>query len=397
MSDLIDLRDKAAFVGVGVTPQVLSSKVRGQPGWTGAELEIAAFKNAIEDAGLRKEQIDGLLTEAQGGFGAGQSEYLVLGQALGINPRYGGSMHFGGATAGVLVNHAARAVNAGMAKYVAICYAAGSGGYAPGAAPPTDDAAGPDAIPWSTWGALGPIMNAATSASRHMAVYGTKSTQLGEVAVAFRHHASMDPSAIMQKPITIEDHQESRPIVAPLKLLDCCLVSLGGVCLIVTTKERARDLQQPVVSIRGLGQGFTMQHMERDLWWYGIHQREAVWRAYEMAGVGPEDIQCCQLYDNFTFNVIMWLEHAGFCKPGEGGPFVEGGTLQLGNKLPTNTNGGQISHSHPEGFMVIAEGVQQMRGQCGPRNVPNLEVELVTGRGLTLNCASAMILTKDNR
>ena len=388
----MNLSNKTAICGVGTTPQAMSSKVRGEPGWDGGSLEVAAFIDALADSGLKKDQIDGLLTEASGGFGGAAREWLLLGQALGINPIAGGSMICGGATAGVLVQYAARLVATGACKYVAVCYSSGARGVGAGAAP--DAAGGPDPIPWSTWGALGAMSWSSTSASRHMALYGTKSTQLAEIAVAFRHHATLDPTAIMQKPITIADHQESRPIVAPMNLLDCCLVSYGGVCLIVTTTERAKDMKQPLVAIKGMGQGHTSQVLERKQWWNGPHQRDSIMRSYAMAGVGPQDIDCCQIYDNFTIAVLMQLEHAGFCGIGEGGEFVEGGRLQLGKgTLPTNTNGGHLSHSHPEGFMTIAEGVRQMRHQCGPRNVPNAHHELVTGRGMVLNCASSLILT----
>jgi acetyl-CoA acetyltransferase len=228
-----------------------------------------------------------------------------------------------------------------------------------------------------------------------MALYGTTSTQLGEVAVAARRHAALHPLAVMRAPITVADHQASRWIVEPLRLLDCCLISDGGVCLIVTTAERARDLRQPIVRIAGLGQSFTTQNLEREDWWYGPHQKEAVDRAFTMAGLGPSDVQVAELYDNFTISVIMWLEHAGFCGVGEGGPFVEGGRIQLGGALPVNTHGGHLSAAHPEGWWTIAEGVEQVRGTAGARQVPGAEVCLVTGRGMLLNCASALLLRRD--
>jgi acetyl-CoA acetyltransferase len=124
------------------------------------------------------------------------------------------------------------------------------------------------------------------------------------------------------------------------------------------------------------------------------HQRDALNRAYAMAGLGPKDIDVAQLYDNFTMSVILWLEHAGFCKPGEGGSFVEGGRIQLGGELPVNTAGGNLSESYMEGWLHVVEGVRQIRNQCGPRQVKDAEVCLITGRGMTLNNSNAMILTK---
>ena len=198
----------------------------------------------------------------------------------------------------------------------------------------------------------------------------------------------------MRTPITLEDHQNSRFIVEPLHLLDCCLISDGAVCIIVTTKERARDLKQPLVTISGIGQAYTTENMEREDWWYVPHHKLAVNDAYAMAGVGPKDIDVCQLYDNFTSSVLVWFEHAGFCKVGEAGPFVEGGRIQLGGELPINTAGGNLSESYMEGWLHIVEGVRQMRGECGERQVADAEVCLVTGRGQALNCANATILSK---
>ncbi|MBU2285726.1 MAG: thiolase family protein, partial [Gammaproteobacteria bacterium] len=221
------------------------------------------------------------------------------------------------------------------------------------------------------------------------------SRQLGEIAVACRHHASLNPDAVMREPITVDDHQASRWIVEPLRLLDCCLVSDGGVCIIVSSAERARDLQQPRVLISGFGQAYTAQNLGTEDWWYAPHQKRAVQDAYAMAGVGPQDIGVAQLYDNFTCSVLLWLEHGGFCAPGEGGAFCEGGRIRLGGALPINTAGGNLSESFMEGWLHIVEGVRQMRGQCGPRQVPGAERCLVTGRGMALNCANALVLGKE--
>jgi acetyl-CoA acetyltransferase len=169
------------------------------------------------------------------------------------------------------------------------------------------------------------------------------------------------------------------------------------VCVIVTSAERAADAKHRPVLITGMGQAYTTRNLEREDWWSVPHQKEALDRAYSMAGLGPEDIQVAQLYDNFTISVLLWLEHAGFCKPGEAGPFVEGGRIQLGGELPVNTAGGNLSESYMEGWLHIVEGVRQLRGDCGERQVDDAEVCLVTGRGMTLNCSNAMVLTRGDR
>lgn len=377
------LRDKTAVVGVGASPQ-------GKfPGSSALSLAVEAFKRALDDSGLKKDQIDGLLTMPGTTAPEAGLNYLRLGETLGIDPRYTGSMNMGGGTAGSLLHQAALVVNAGMANYVACVFgdAAATGGSRFNRASGWGDSYG-------IWGFMAACANSAIAASRHMALYGTTSKQLGEIAVACRKHASMNPDAIMRKPITIEEHQASRWIVKPLHLLDCCLISDGGVCLIVTTKDRAKDLKQPLVLMSGMGQAYTTQNMERDDWWYVPHQKLALDDAYKMAGVGPKDIDVAQLYDNFTMSVLLWFEHGGFCKVGESGSFVEGGRIQLGGELPINTAGGNHSESYMEGWLHLVEGVRQMRGACGERQVKGAEVCLVTGRGQALNCANATILRK---
>lgn len=378
---MTSLRDRTAIVGVGASEQ-------GRlPGSTSLTLATTAFKRALDDSGLKKSDIDGLLTMPGTTAPEGSLNYLRLGEALGIDPAYTGSMTMGGGTAGALVQMAAQAVSTGLATNVACVFgdAAKTGGSRFSRASGATDS-------WGIWGMFAAAANSAVSASRHMALYGTTSRQLGEVAVACRRHASMNPAAVMREPITIEDHQASRWIVEPFHLLDCCLISDGGVCIIVSSAERAKDLKQKPVLISGMGQGYTTRNLEREDWWYLPHQKNALDRAYSMAGMGPSDVDVAQLYDNFTMSVLLWLEHGGFCGVGEAGPFVEGGRIQLGGDLPVNTAGGNLSESYMEGWLHIVEGVRQMRGSCGERQVKDAEVCLVTGRGMTLNCANAMLL-----
>jgi acetyl-CoA acetyltransferase len=377
------MRNKGAIVGVGATAQ---GKL---PGSTALSLSVEAFKRALDDSGLRKDEIDGLLTFSGQTAPEGQQNYLRVGETLGINPRWTGTMYMGGSTAGALVQQAVLAIDAGMATNVACIYgdAAATGGGVFNRAQGWGD-------PSSIWGYMSAAANSAMTAARHMALYGTTSRQLAEIAVACRYHASLNPDAMMRKPITVEDHQASRWIVEPLRLLDCCLVSDGGVCIIVSSAERARDLKQPRVLISGMGQAYTTQNLGTEDWWYAPHQKRAVDDAYAMAGVGAKDIDVAQLYDNFTPSVLLWLEHGGFCKPGEAGAFCEGGRIRLGGELPVNTAGGNLSESFMEGWLHIVEGVRQMRGQCGTRQVPGAEVGLATGRGMALNCANALVLAK---
>jgi acetyl-CoA acetyltransferase len=373
---------QAFIAGVGASRQ---GKL---PGETDLSLATEALVAALADAGLTKDDLDGLLTMPGTTSPDPAKHYLRLGERLGINPKIAGSLSMGGATAGVLIQQAALAVGAGMAEAVACVFgdAARTGGS-------RFSAASGSGLSWGNWGMYGNAANSALGATRHMALYGTTSEQLGWVAVNGRRNAALNPAAVMREPITLADHQASRMIVAPLHLLDCCLITDGGVAVIVTTPERAADARGGGVAILGMGQGHTLQTLERRDWWYLPHQQDCISRAYRMAQVSPADIDVAQLYDNFTISVLFWLEHAGFCKPGESGPFVEGATrIALDGELPVNTAGGNLSESYMQGWLHVVEGVRQLRGQCGERQVAGARTCLVTGRGMTLNTASCLIL-----
>ncbi len=374
---------RAAICGVGASRQ---GKL---PDESPLSLAAAALKLALDDAGVRKDEIDGLLTLPGTASPEAAKNYLNFGEHLGINPRFTGSLVMGGATAGACVEIAAMAVATGMAKMVACVFSDTAHTYGSkfGGAAGGEDT-------WAVWGMLGNAANSALGMRRHMELYGTRSDHLGWIAVTCRKHASMNPNAIMRKPMTIDDHQNSRFIVDPLRLFDCCLISDGAVVILVTSPERAADCKKRPVLIWGMGQGHTTENLRTREWWYLPHQAACISDAYRMAGITAKDIDVAQLYDNFTVAVLFWLEHAGFCARGEAGPYVEGGSrIQLGGDgIPINTAGGNLSESYMQGWLHVVEGVRQIRGECGPRQVEGAEVCLVTGRGMTLNTASALIL-----
>jgi acetyl-CoA acetyltransferase len=195
--------------------------------------------------------------------------------------------------------------------------------------------------------------------------------------VAVRYHATLNPDAVMRNPITIEDHESARFITAPLRLLDYCLINDGAVCIILTTKDRAKDAAKRPVMISGFGgrESYTqsaISNFDMDFWYPAIKQAGEESRA--MAGVGHSDIDALMCYDNFSPTVLFSLEGLGFCPQGESGRYVEGGTLQLGGALPTNTDGGHLSNSYMQGWALNVEAVRQLRGECGARQVPDCEV-----------------------
>jgi acetyl-CoA acetyltransferase len=242
-------------------------------------------------------------------------------------------------------------------------------------------------------GFFGANTSYALATRRHMELYGTTHDQLGTIAVGQRAWATMNPRAQMREPITLEDYHNSRWIVEPLHLLDCCLVSNGAVAVIVSSADRAKDMAQPPVYVLGMGQGHPGDPQRR-----GSDQETetgaklAAKTAFAMAGVGPGDIDQCQLYDCYTYTVLVTLEDYGFCAKGEGGPFVADGKLGPGGSLPTNTGGGELSAYYMWGMTPLSEAVIQGRGQGGERQVKN-DTILCTGNGGTLAYHGALILS----
>jgi len=235
----------------------------------------------------------------------------------------------------------------------------------------------------------------ALAARRHMHLFKTTSEQLGAIAVSQRQWAQMNPWAQMRKPLTMEDYLNSRYIVEPFHLFDCCLVSNGGIAVIITSAERAKSLKRPPVYVLGMGQGAPGddQRTDREP---GIYTgaKQSGEKALKMAGITLEDIDICELYDCYTYTVLVTLEDYGFCKKGEGGAFVADGKLGPGGSLPTNTGGGELSAYYMWGFTPLSEAVVQARGEGGERQVEKNDLVLVSGNGGVLNYHSTTILSK---
>ena len=358
MNDLARLKNKIAVIGVGNT------KYGNFPATDEYGLAAQAFRNAVEDSGIDKSKIDGLLV-------CRIPYYARMGEVLGLDPGWTLTLPPHGRMSGMGIIEAAMAIEAGHATHVALLYAnigrsrrVNYGG---------DENPGT----WDPWGMTSPGAAHALMFRRHMELYGTTTRQLGEVSVAIRYHACLNPDAVMRNPITIEDHELARHIVAPLRLLDYCLINDGAVCVILTSAERANDFRKKPVLISGFGaqESFTqsaISNFDIDMWYPAV--RKAGTQVYAMAGVSHDDVDALMCYDNFSPTVLFSLEGLGFCPRGEAGRFVEGGTLMLGNKLPTNTDGGHLSNSYMQGWALNVEAVRQLRGECGARQVPDCEV-----------------------
>jgi acetyl-CoA acetyltransferase len=242
----------------------------------------------------------------------------------------------------------------------------------------------------AAYGMYGANSTYAMVAQRHMHLYGTTQDQLGAIAVAQRKWANRNPIAqFYEEPLTIEDYHNSRWVVEPLHLYDCCLVSNGAVCVIVTSADRARDLKQPPVYVLGMGQGHPGDDPVDSLA-SGAPLAKQV--AFGIAGVELKDINVTQFYDCYTITVLITLEDYGFCRKGEGGPFVADGRIGPGGSLPVNTGGGELSAYYMWGMTPLSEGVIQVRGQGGKRQVPKHDLCLVSGNGGTLSTHSTLVL-----
>lgn len=354
---------------------------RFSPDKTEFQIMAECAKGALDEAGLVIGDVDGL-------FGAsmtmGMMGIVDLAEYLNLKPTYLDGTNIGGSSFVAHVSHAAAAINAGMCEVALILYgstassnsmAIGTGGR--GGSSPSESFVTPYGM--TTVGSY------AMYAQLHMSRFGTTSEQLAEIAVAMRHHASLNPNAKMRQPITVDDVLSSRIISTPLHLLDCCIISDGGGAVVVTSLERARDLATRPVLLLGAGEAATHQEIgSPDL--LTIAARQSGERAFAMAGVGHEDIDLAMIYDSFTITVLATLENLGFCKQGEGGDFVSDGRIRLGGALPVNPDGGGLSSNHPgmRGIFLVIEAVKQLRGEGGARQVDGAELVCVHGTGGTI-------------
>jgi acetyl-CoA acetyltransferase len=219
-------------------------------------------------------------------------------------------------------------------------------------------------------------------AQQHMDKYGTTSEQLAQIATTTRKHASLNPNAKMRDLIEVEDVMASRVISSPLHLLDCCIISDGGGAVVVTSLERARDLKKKPVVLLGCGEAVCHQELGTpDL--LTVAAKQSGEKAFAMSGLTHGDVDLCTLYDSFTITVLVTLECLGFCKPGEGGAFVENGRIGIGGALPVNPDGGGLSSNHPgmRGIFLVIEAAKQLRGECDARQVDEAKIACVHGTG----------------
>jgi len=373
------LRGAAAIVGVGL------SGLPSAPERTAMEILAEAVHRALDDAGLKLGDIDGLFTGSSYHF----LPSLSVAEYLGLKPKFQDTTMVGGSSfVGHLLN-AALALHAGLCDVALICYGSNQGsGFGK---LKTMSEAQPYEVPYEP---RYPISSYALAAARHMHEYGTRREDLAEVAVAARKWAQLNPLAIKRDPLIVEDVLKARMISDPLGLLDCCLVSDGGGAVILVRRERANDFPKAPVFVLGCAGATTHRQIACMPSLTSTAAADSGPRAFEMAGLRPSDIDVVELYDAFTINTVLFLEDLGFCEKGEGGFFVRDGWIAPGGALPVNTNGGGLSCCHPGmyGIFTVIEAAQQLRGECGDRQVTGARTAVAHGNGGVLSSQVTSIL-----
>ncbi|WP_436344253.1 acetyl-CoA acetyltransferase [Natronorubrum sp. FCH18a] len=354
-----------------------------------------ATVRALEDAGLALSDVDGVAV-------AGGDDYmpaLVLAEYLGLEaPSVLEGTEIGGSSFEHFCGHVGDAMARGRADVVVIAYGS-TRKTGPGRDRSLEVTHPVDGFLRPT-GLFRPPGAYAMAAKRHMHEYGTTEEQLAEIAVSTREWAAMNPKAEHREPITVADVLESRPVAEPFNLLDCCLVSDGGGAVVLVSEPKARELGVPEISVAGVAS--TSTHRQDvsempDMTTTGAAVTGP--KAFDEAGITPEDVDVAQLYDSFTYTALVTLEDLGFCEKGEGGSFVEGGTTAPGGELPMNTQGGGLSYCHPGhfGVFVLIEATRQLRGDyTGDRQVDGAAVAVAHGTGGVLSSSSTVVLRRDD-
>lgn len=389
----VSIKRSAAIVGVGDV-ELENGKVAG--GKSVLQIQAIAAKRALDDAGLTKDDVDGMFVAGLWGLpGVGSFPSVVMSEYLGINPKFTDSTQIGGSAFEAHVGHAAAAIKAGLCEVALILYGStqrSEKSRSLAGRPPTLTAQ------YETpFGLPSPAGSYAMAANRHMHEYGTTAEDLAEIAVATRKWAQLNPNAMMKDSLTINDVLNSPMICDPLHLLDCCLVTDGAGALVIVSPDRVKDCRKKPVWV--LGQGESHSHWSIQAMPDLTVTSAAISgkTAFEMAGVTHDEIDFVQIYDSFTITVLLTLESLGFCKRGEGGDFVKNQRTAPGGDFPMNTNGGGLSYAHPGmyGIFLLIEAVRQLRNECGERQVQDAKIGLVNGTGGTLSSTSVVILGRD--
>ena len=355
------------------------------PGHSSIDLAVSASLLALDQAGLKPSDVDGLFIGLPDDFLSG----LTLAEYLGIRPKVTDNNRTGGSAFQTHVFWAALALMSGQCDVALIAYGSNqrsaAGKLIRSSKPPTYEAPYRPVMPVSAY---------ALAAARHMHEFGTTRAQLAEVAVAARKWAQLNPAAFARDDLSIEDVLAARMVSDPLGVRDCCLVTDGAAAVVMVRADRAPDHAARPAYVLGAASAIGHRDISSATDLTTTAAVESGARAYAQARVGPGEIDVLQLYDAFTINPILFLEDLGFCPKGEGGRFVADGRIAPGGSLPVNTSGGGLSYCHPGmfGLFTIVESVQQLMGLAGARQVPQVSLALAHGNGGVLASQATVIL-----
>jgi acetyl-CoA acetyltransferase len=380
---------RVAIVGAALSD---CGRVDDKTAW---QLHHQATSRALQEAAIGREEVDGFMSH-----GTGNLPPIEIAEYLGFAPHidYIDSTGVGGSCWEIFLDHAVAAISCGAIDTAVLSYGSTS----------RADLKRRRRTANLSWGNRGPgqfdapyghtlIAKHAMSARRHMHEFGTTIEQLAEIAVSTRYNASLNPDAYYRDLITVEEVESAEMIADPLTKLHCCIRSDGGGALVLTHEERARDCATTPVWVLGTGEAISHSTMSE---WEDFTESPCVRsgkKAFARAGCEPEDVDVTEIYDSFTLTVLLTLEGLGFCKKGEGGPFVEGGRLRVGGELPTNTDGGGLSACQPgmRGIFLLVEATKQLRGECGARQVPDARLACVNATGGWISSTGTAILGRD--
>jgi acetyl-CoA acetyltransferase len=367
------IQDRVAVVGIGHLP---FAKDIGRPI---SDTAVEAIQRALDDAGLQAEDVDGMsMLEME------KTHEVSIARRLGVRQlTWWDKISYGGGASSATIMHAAAAVASGLATTVVCHRARNRGSRASRPWSQEKELVVDDKALHTPWGLIRPVDVIGMWAHRHMHDFGTKREHFGNVAIAARKHALNNPDAMMRgRPLDMPTYLAGRVIGYPLTLYDCCLETDGALACIVTSVERARDLRQKPVLVHAVAQasGPNPVHLAnynntKEMVTTSVFCAELLWKR---SALQPKDMDCAQIYDAFTPLVVTGLEDYGFCERGEGGPFTEGGRIELGGTLPVLTSGGGLSEAYVHGFNLLVEGVRQIRG-TSVNQVPGCKATLVTG------------------